>query len=135
MDSQFKSVEEQQFLEAIALKLNLIGDPRAAFLARFNPKNANKKNSNLVSCITWNNELENKSQKLQEELQNICKILEDNGCSFNKPKRGRSPKGQSPWEQGYKWLWESRFPEWQRENNQPLSMPGEILPSRQKIIE
>ena len=135
MDSQFKSVEEQQFLEAIALKLNLIGDPRAAFLARFNPKNANKKNSNLVSCITWNKEPDNKYQKLQDELKKICKILEDNGCRFNQPKRGRSPKGESPWEQGYKWLWESRFPEWQRENNQPLSMPGEILPSRQKIIE
>ena len=46
MDSQSKSVEEQQFLGVIALKLNLTGDPRAAFLARFNPKNANKKNSN-----------------------------------------------------------------------------------------
>ena len=92
MDSQIKSAEEQQFLEAIALELNLIGDPRAAFLARFNPKNANKKNSNLVSCITWNNELDNKSQKLQEELQNICKILEDNGCPLKEPKLGRAPK-------------------------------------------
>jgi predicted NACHT family NTPase len=135
VDSQRKSVEEQQFLEAIALKLKLIGDPRAAFLARFNPKNANTINSNLVSFITWNNEPEDKSQKLQEELQNICKILEDNGCPFNKPKRGRSPKGQSPWEQGYKWLWESRFPEWQRENNQRLSMPGEICSNGQAIID
>lgn len=135
MDSQFKSVEEQQFLEAIALKLNLIGDPRAAFLARFNPKNANKKNSNLVSCITWNKEPDNKYQKLQDELKKICKILEDNGCRFNQPKRGRSPKGESPWEQGYKWLWESRFPEWQRENNQPLSMPGEIYSNGKASID
>ena len=135
MDSQLKSGEEQQFLEAIALKLNLIGDPRAAFLARFNPKNANKKNSTLVSCITWNKEPEDKSQKLQEELQNICKILEDNGCPSNKPKRGRAPKGQSPWEQGYKWLWESRFPEWQQDNNQRLSVPGEICSNGQANID
>jgi len=135
VDSQLKSGEEQQFLEAIALKLNLIGDPRAAFLARFNPKNANKKNSTLVSCITWNKEPEDKSQKLQEELQNICKILEDNGCPSNKPKRGRAPKGQSPWEQGYKWLWESRFPEWQQDNNQRLSVPGEICSNGQANID
>ena len=135
MDSQIKSAEEQQFLEAIALELNLIGDPRAAFLARFNPKNANKKNSNLVSCITWNNEPENKSQKLQEELQNICKILEDNGCPLKEPKRGRAPQGQSPWQQGYKWLWESRFPEWQQENNPPLSMPGDIYSNGQASID
>ena len=135
MDSQFNSVEEQQFLEALALQLNLIGDPRTAFLARFNPKNANKNNSNLVSYITWNKEPEDKSQKLQDELQNICKILEDNGCPFNKPKQGRAPKGQSPWEQGYKWLWKSRFPEWQRENNQRLSVPGEICINGQANID
>jgi NACHT domain len=135
VDSQRKSVEEQQFLEAIALKLNLIGDPRATFLARFNPKNANTINSNLVRYITWNKEPEDKSQKLQEELQNICKILEDNGCLFNKPKRGRALKGQSPWEQGYKWLWESRFPEWQRENNQQLSVAGEICSNGQASID
>lgn len=135
MDSQIKSAEEQQFLEAIARELNLTGDSLAAFLARFNPKNANKKNSNLVSCITWNNELDNKSQKLQEELQNICKILEDNGCPLKEPKLGRAPKGQSPWEQGYKWLWESRFPEWQRENNQRLSVPAEICINGQANID
>jgi predicted NACHT family NTPase len=135
VDSQIKSPEEQQFLEAIALELNLTGDIRAAFLARFNPKNANTINSNLVSFITWNKEPEDKSQKLQEELQNICKILEDHGCPFNKPKRGRAPKGQSPWEQGYKWLWESRFPEWQRDNNQSLSVPEEICSNGQANID
>lgn len=138
MDAQFRSLKEQ-FLEATALELNLTGDPRAAFVARFNPKNADRENSTLASSIPWNKELLHTSQKLQAELTNICKILEDHGCPFNKPdeqkKPGRAPKGQSPWEQGYKWLWESRFPEWQRENNQRLSVPGEICINGQANID
>ncbi len=135
MDSQFKSLEEQQFLEAIALQLNLTGDTLATFLARFNRKNADRENVTLVSIIRWNKEPEDASQKLQDELKKICKIFEDNGCPSNKPKRGRAAKGQSPWQQGYKWLWESRFPEWQRQNNQPLSLPEEICRNGQANID
>ncbi|MBD1829678.1 hypothetical protein NDI47_10545 [Microcoleus vaginatus GB1-A2] len=135
MDSQFKSIEEQQFLEAIALQLNLTGDTLATFLARFNRKNADRENVTLVSFIRWNKEPEDASQKLQDELKKICKIFEDNGGPSNKPKRGRAAKGQNPWEQGYKWLWESRFPEWQQQNNQPLSLPGEICRKGQANID
>jgi predicted NACHT family NTPase len=135
VDSQLKSVEEQQFLEAIALQLNLTGDTLATFLARFNRKNADRENVTLVSFIEWNKEPEDASQKLQDELKKICKIFEDNGGPPNKPKRGRAAKGQSPWQQGYKWLWESRFPEWQRQNNQPLSLPEEICRNGQANID
>jgi hypothetical protein len=135
VDSQFNSVEEQQFLEAIALQLNLTGDTLATFLARFNRKNADRENVTLVRSITWNKQPEDASQKLQDELKKICKIFEDNGGPSNKPKRGRAAKGQSPWEQGYKWLWESRFPEWQRQNNQSLSLPGEICRKGQANID
>jgi hypothetical protein len=135
VDSQFNSLEEQQFLEAIALQLNLTGDTLATFLARFNRKNADRENVTLVSFIEWNKEPEDASQKLQDELKKICKIFEDNGGPPNKPKRGRAAKGQSPWQQGYKWLWESRFPEWQRQNNQPLSLPGEICRKGQANID
>jgi len=139
VDSQIKSPEEQQFLEAIARELNLTGDSLAAFLARFNRKNADRENSTLANSIAWNKSLDHTSQKLQAELANICKILEAHGCPFTRPdeqkKPGRAPKGQSPWEQGYKWLWESRFPEWQRDNNQSLSVPGEICSNGQANID
>lgn len=115
MDSQHKATE-QQFLEAIALQLNLTGDSLAAFLARFSRENATTKNSLLVSFIRWNDKPEDGAQKLQDELARICEILGDNGCQIIRPdgqkKPGRAPKGQSPWEQAYKWLWESRFPQW-----------------------
>ena len=85
MDSQIKSPEEQQFLESIALELNLTGDSLAAFLVRFNRKNADRENSTLASSIAGNKELFHTSQKLQDELTNICQILEARGCPFNKP--------------------------------------------------
>lgn len=138
MDSQLKSVD-RQFLEEIALQLNLTGDSLAAFLARFHRENADRENSTLVSFIAWNNQPEDSAQKLQDELARICKVLEENGCTFNRPdgqkKRGRAPKGQSPWEQAYKWLWESRFPEWQRHNQQLVSEQGETSRNGQANID
>lgn len=119
MDSQI-TTEEKQFLEAIALRLTLTGDTLAVFLARFSRENATRENSNLVSLIAWNNSPADPNQKIQDELKKICDILEKDGCPIVRPdgqkKRGRAPKGQSPWKQANKWLWESRFPEWQRDN-------------------
>jgi predicted NACHT family NTPase len=138
VDSQLKSVD-RQFLEEIALQLNLTGDSLAAFLARFHRENATRENSTLVSFIAWNNQPEDGAQKLQDELARICKVLEENGCPINRPdgqkKRGRAPKGQSPWEQAYKWLWESRFPEWQRHNQPPVSEQGETGRNGQANID
>jgi predicted NACHT family NTPase len=119
MDSQI-TTEEKQFLEAIALRLTLTGDTLAVFLARFSRENATRENSNLVSLIAWNNSPADPNQKIQDELKKICDILEKDDCPIVRPdgqkKRGRAPKGQSPWKQANKWLWESRFPEWQRDN-------------------
>lgn len=118
MDSQLKSVE-QRFLRAIAIELNLKGDSLAVFLVRFDPANATKINTVLVSFIEWNNQPVDTSQKLQDELARICQILEEVGCPIGQKKRGRVPKGQSPWDQAYKWLWEYRFPIWQQQQHQP----------------
>ncbi|MBD1838908.1 NACHT domain-containing protein [Coleofasciculus sp. FACHB-501] len=127
---------EQQFLEAIAFQLDLTGDSLAAFLARFSRANADRENLTLVSFIAWNNQPVDGAQKLQDELATICKILEENGCPIDgQKKRGRAPKGQSPWEQGYKWLWESRFPEWQQHNQQPVLEQGETSRNGQADID
>ncbi|MBD2745035.1 hypothetical protein [Coleofasciculus sp. FACHB-1120] len=135
MDSQDKTTQ-RQFLEAIALQLNLTGDSLAAFLARFSPENADRENSTLVSFIAWNNQPVDGAQKLQDELATICKIFGENGCPIDgQKKRGRAPKGQSPWEQGYKWLWESRFPEWQQHNQQPVLEQGETSRNGQADID
>lgn len=120
MDSLIRAIEEKQFLEAIALRLTLTGDTLAVFLARFSRENATRENSNLVSLIAWNNSPVDPNQKIQDELKKICDILEKDDCPIVRPdgqkKPGRAPKDQSPWKQANKWLWESRFPEWQRDN-------------------
>jgi predicted NACHT family NTPase len=124
MDFQIRAKEEKLFLEAIALRLTLTGDTQAAFLKRFSRENATQENSTLVHSIAWNNPPVDPNQKIQDELKKICDILEKDGCRIIRPdgqkKRGRAPKGQSPWEQANKWLWESRFPEW-RDNQRLVS--------------
>jgi polynucleotide 5'-kinase involved in rRNA processing len=49
-------------------------------------------------------------------------VLKEDGCLIDKPKRGRQPKGKSPWEQAFKWLWD-KFPEWQQK--QIVKVPSE----------
>lgn len=128
LNFQPKSVE-RQFLEAIALQLNLTGDSLEVFFARFDRENATKRNLTLVSFIAWNKQPFNAPQKFQDELDRICKILEENGCPIVRPdgrKRGRAPKGCSPWEQAYKWLWEFRFPEWSLYKHQSPCEQGSV---------
>ncbi|MFN7414367.1 MAG: tetratricopeptide repeat protein [Dolichospermum sp.] len=109
------SEQERQFLEAMARQFNFGGDTLTVFLYRFDPTNRYKDNSSLVKEISWwNRDIDNKAQKLQDELTKICQILENNGCQIEKAKQGRQPKGKSPWEQAFRWLWENKFIEWQQ---------------------
>lgn len=107
---------EQQFLQAIADDCVLNGDTRSAFLKRFDPAKSQIENTPLAGLITWNKQQLNPSQKFQDELDTICsKLGEKYQFVITKPKRGRQPKGNSPWEQTYKWLWKIKFPEWQNQ--------------------
>ncbi|GAB1542192.1 hypothetical protein NUACC21_48660 [Scytonema sp. NUACC21] len=101
----------------MATQYGFFGDKGSAFLKRFDPENFSKDNKRLATDISWNGDPQDKAQKLQDELKNICKDLEKNGCSFAKATRGKQPKGQSPWEQAFRWLWDIKFPEWQQEQN------------------
>ena len=108
------SEQQSQFLDAMAIQLNFVSDTWTVFLFRFNNTNRHLDNSSLAITIPWNREPEDKAQKLQDELTKICQVLENNGCPLDKPKRGRQPKGKSPWEQAFKWLWGTKFIEWQQ---------------------
>jgi HEAT repeat protein/phage terminase Nu1 subunit (DNA packaging protein) len=109
--------QQRQFLEAMATQYGFTGDSRTVFLSRFDEVNANKENSVLARFITWSRQAEDGTQKLQDELKKICQVLEKDDCPIDKPKRGRQPKGKSPWEQAFKWLWQTQFPEWQQRQN------------------
>jgi len=109
--------QQRQFLETMATQYGFTGDSRTVFLSRFDEVNANKENSVLARFITWSRQAEDGTQKLQDELKKICQVLEKDDCPIDKPKRGRQPKGKSPWEQAFKWLWQTQFPEWQQRQN------------------
>ena len=121
---------QRQFLEEIATQYGFTGDTRTVFLSRFDEVNAGKINKVLAGYIEWNTDCEDKAQKLQDELDTICQVLEQKGCTIKRvsadvKKRGRSPKGQSPWEQAFKWLWEEKFPQWQQRHDQNNAVPSE----------
>lgn len=113
MSSQFTRVEKQ-FLDAMALHYEFRGDTQAAFLARFDRKNISVNNEHVASKVTWNKDQSTPNQKLQTELSKICDVISKDSGPIQK-RRGRRPKGQSPWEQVYDWLWKVKFPDWEKE--------------------
>ena len=116
--------DKRQFLEDLATQYKFYGDTRTAFLGRFAPENADKLNNQLV--LTWTKDLDNKEQKLQDELRKIYPVLRENGYDIPETQRGRYKKGESPWEIVYEWLWEVEFPEWKQAQTEP-EKPSEIL--------
>ncbi|WP_208355282.1 NACHT domain-containing protein [Aetokthonos hydrillicola] len=110
--------QHSQFLEAMATQYSFTGDTRTVFLCRFDQANGGKDNTALARSIAWSRTPDDGAQKLQDELKKICNVLQQAGCSINQPtSRGRQPKGNSPWEQALKWLWETKYPEWQQRQN------------------
>jgi predicted NACHT family NTPase len=123
MNSRDKLQEQKcQFLKERATKYDFFSDTREVFLKRFDESNAILGNNALAKSIAWISEPLNPAQKLQDELTCVCKVLENKGCVIvrkqsNKQGRGRFKKGTSPWEQAFKWLWETKFDKWQAERN------------------
>jgi len=126
--------QQRQFLEAMATQYGFTGDTRTVFLSRFDEVNANKENSVLARFITWSRQAEDGTQKLQDELKKICQVLERDNCPISKPKRGRQPKGKSPWEQAFKWLWKEKFPEWQQRQNLVGSNPSLSEQAQKNVV-
>ncbi|MBO3461232.1 pentapeptide repeat-containing protein [Aetokthonos hydrillicola Thurmond2011] len=111
--------QHSQFLEAMATQYSFTGDTRTVFLYRFDQANGGKDNTVLARSIDWSRKPEDGAQKLQDELKKICNVLgKKAGCPTNQPtSKGRKLKGESPWEQALKWLWETKYPEWQQRQN------------------
>jgi hypothetical protein len=68
-----------------------------AFRGRFDPGNTKKINKVLAGYLAWNKDPLDKAQKLQDELDKICEVLEQDSCvierlSTDERKRGRSPR-------------------------------------------
>ena len=124
MDSTI-NLSQRQFLEERATHYSFTGETRIVFLLRFDRANASKNRTVLLNNIPWNKQPVNREQKFQDELEQICHVLVQDGCPISKRKPGRAPKGQSPWEQAFKWLWEEKFLEWQQKQDQNNAVPSE----------
>jgi HEAT repeat protein len=121
---------QQQFLQDKSREFEFTGDTHEVFMARFDPNNYTIDDNNvLAKKINFKNKDEhfNKIQKIRDELKNnIYPILRENECVIES-KQSRPEKGNEPWKQAYKWLWEKKYPEWreqqQTQNNQSESEP------------
>ncbi|WP_017304093.1 NACHT domain-containing protein [Spirulina subsalsa] len=115
-----------QFLEELANKYGFYGDTRKAFLVRFAHENAVKPHTELR--IDWTRDPVEKEQKLLDELKNnIYPVLQKEGCDIpENNKRGRSKKGESPWEKAHRWLWQIKFTEWEKSHNSSIVLEKSI---------
>ncbi|MGL5833681.1 MAG: hypothetical protein ACRC1Z_10690 [Waterburya sp.] len=142
---QLRREQFMQFLEEKSTEYNFHGDWRQVFMARFDPDNLDTNNKNLRGKIKWNTEpidcpdLKKNTEKsldtrFETNLKSIIKKLEEKGC-FIKYKEGRGAykKGEAPWLQANKWLWE-KFDQWQAEQDHNIvSEPNNPLPEDFRI--
>jgi hypothetical protein len=126
MDSQDDSQQlKLMFLRELANRYGFFGKHRDVFLSRFDQNNANKKRKALVEYLWENEEIADREQTFQDHLTAVCDVLSRNGCPIVKPTgRGQPRKGESPWEQAFKWLWEKQFPEWLQKQRSKDSSVG-----------
>ncbi|MBD2303219.1 NACHT domain-containing NTPase [Nostoc sp. FACHB-190] len=121
----------------MATQFNFVSDTWTVFLYRFDNTKRHQSNNSLAEVIPWSKQsIVNKEQKLQDELKTICLVLEENGCPIEKSNRGRQPKGKSPWEKAYEWLWNTKFIEWQQSQNeltQPVDINALVNQVRKKV--
>ena len=119
---------QQKFLQDKSREWKFTGDTHQIFIVRFDPNNsAIDDDEQLANKITFKNQIDVPDQKIKDELKNnIYPILKKNGCLIES-KPGRPQKGNEPWKQAYKWLWEQKYPEWiaqqKTQNNQPEPQP------------
>lgn len=111
MNSQNESRKpERQFLEIMACHYSFSGKRWDVFLNRFDLDNAGKNNKAIAESLWTKEEGLNQGQAFQYHLKAICDALAKDVCPIgqsNEP--GRPLKGESPWEQAHKWLWETKF--------------------------
>ncbi|MBD2013821.1 GUN4 domain-containing protein [Microcoleus sp. FACHB-53] len=91
---------KKEFLNQVANEYGFFKKDREVFLARFGQENAASKNTEIANYLGMPH------QEFQDYLREICDKL-----GFRSSGKGRSRKGESPWEKAFTWLWNEKFVE------------------------
>jgi HEAT repeat protein/energy-coupling factor transporter ATP-binding protein EcfA2 len=91
---------KKEFLNQVANDYGFFQKTREVFLARFDEENAASKNTEIAKHMGMPH------QEFQDYLREICDKL-----GFSSNGKGRHPKGKSPWEKAFTWLWNEKFVE------------------------
>jgi HEAT repeat protein/energy-coupling factor transporter ATP-binding protein EcfA2 len=89
---------KKEFLNQVANEYGFFQRTREVFLARFSEENAGSKNTGIANYLGM------PYQEFQDYLGEICEKL-----GFRSNGKGRSRKGESPWEKAFTWLWNEKF--------------------------
>jgi HEAT repeat protein/GTPase SAR1 family protein len=110
MESRNAAPERKKdFLNQVANDYGFFQKTREVFLDRFDEENAASKNTEIAKHMGMPH------QEFQDYLREICDKL-----GFSSNGKGRHPKGKSPWEKAFTWLWNEKFVE-VRELEQPTA--------------
>ncbi|MGK7905283.1 MAG: DUF4384 domain-containing protein [Hormoscilla sp.] len=107
---------ETDFLEAMATRYGFTGKKRSVFLQRFSENNADLDDKSLAEVYApdllgvKHDDLDEDACKhattqVRDNLKEICKKLEKEGCKFNDATKGK-------WKIAKRWLREDVFPKW-----------------------
>jgi GTPase SAR1 family protein len=111
MNSSQNNIDiEKRFLEEIATKYQLFDEYKRIFLCRFDRKNAELQNTEIAG----DKHLDIDEQELQKYLRKICDLF---GHKVNK--RGRPKSDESPWKNVFDDLWNKKFNEWLKLQQNP----------------
>jgi DNA replication protein DnaC len=111
MNSSQNNIDiEKRFLEEMATKYQLFDEYRRIFLCRFDRKNAELQNKEIAD----DKHLGIDEQELQKYLRSICDLF---GHKANK--RGRPKGDESPWKNVFDDLWNKKFNEWLKLQQNP----------------
>jgi DNA replication protein DnaC len=134
------TLKQQKFIQDKSREFQFTGDTHQIFIVRFDPNNYTiDDDEELAKKINWKDGDVNTYQKIKDELKNkIYETLRKNNCDIES-KPGRPQKGNEPWKQAYKWLWDEKYPEWlaqqQTQNNQPEPQPETLQINWRKVCQ
>ena len=135
MSSNARSHEQKnRFMEDTANLYGFSGKKWDVFLNRFSKEREGQAHNTIADSL-WTEEVVDPRQTFRDHLKSICDQFVEKGCpgvdSKNRP-RGRPPSKESPWRIAYKWLWDTKFPEWQEQDTQSTAVET-VRPKWQKV--
>jgi len=125
MELQNTSPEQKkEFLNQVANEYGFFQRTREVFLARFAQENAGSKNTEIAEFLGM------PYQEFQDYLGEICEKLD-----FRSNGKGRSRKGESPWERAFTWLWNTKFVENRKSEPTAHSEPEQKLLIHRQVCQ